>query len=73
MGKAFLVPCPIMVECTFVVMDKDALVVLGYSPFYGQFFNLRDKGIQNYRMGEVGAENCDGSIFGKTALYYRAE
>ena len=57
----------------FSVLCEERTVTLGYSPFYGQFFNLRDKGIQNYRMGEVGAENCDGSIFGKTALYYRAE
>lgn len=57
----------------FSALCSEKTVTLGYSPFYGHFFDLRDRGITAWQTGDVPAENCDGSIFGKTCLYYTAE
>ena len=57
----------------FSALCEEKAVTLGYSPFYGHFFDLRDMGIRDCRIGDVSAKNCDGSIFGKTCLYYKAE
>lgn len=57
----------------FSALCGEKTVTLGYSPFYGHFFDLRDRGITDWQTGNVSAENCDGSIFGKTCLYYKAE
>lgn len=57
----------------FSALCGEKTVTLGYSPFYGHFFDLRDRGITAWQTGNVSAENCDGSIFGKTCLYYKAE
>lgn len=57
----------------FSALCREKTVTLGYSPFYGHFFDLRDRGITAWQTGDVSAEDCDGSIFGKTCLYYKAE
>lgn len=57
-------------EFKFITESNRVVIGVGNTDFYGRYFNLLDKSIEDFDFGKIDPHDCAGSIPSNNPLYY---